>query len=133
MRTRGGFVHLELGKLQGQIKVGPRLLHALQPYEEVLRLYHHEVYLHLRCSQDETVQTPTGPLDVTRQRNLLASHPDARVREDGFKRRFDGLASRRDLLTFALIHIVKAQDAFAKEHHYSDALERKYSIMGFWR
>jgi oligoendopeptidase F len=74
-----------------------------------------------------TVQTATGPLDVVRQRNLLASYPDARVREESFKRRFDGFASRRDLLAFALIHTVKAQDALAKAHHYPDAPARKYS------
>jgi oligoendopeptidase F len=76
-----------------------------------------------------TVQTATGPLDVIRQRNLLASHADARVREEAFKRRFDGFASRRDLLAFALIHTVKAQDSLAKAHHYPDAPTRKYSSM----
>jgi len=76
-----------------------------------------------------TVQTATGPLDVVRQRNLLASHTDARVREEAFKRRFDGFASRRDLLAFALIHTVKAQDSLAKAHHYPDAPTRKYTSM----
>lgn len=75
------------------------------------------------------VQTATGPLDVVRQRNLLASHSDAAVREDGFKRRFEGFASRRDLLAFALIHTVEAQDSLAKAHHYPDAPARKYSSM----
>ena len=40
-----------------------------------------------------------------------------------------GFASRRDLLAFALIHTVKAQDGLAKAHHYSDAPTRKYSSM----
>jgi oligoendopeptidase F len=75
------------------------------------------------------VQTATGPLDVVRQRNLLASHTDARVREEAFKRRLDGFASRRDLLAFALIHTVKAQDSLAKAHHYPDAPTRKYESM----
>ncbi len=74
-----------------------------------------------------TVQTATGPFDVVRQRNLLASYPDARVREEAFKRRFDGFASRRDLLAFALIHTVTAQDSLAKAHHYPDAPTPKYS------
>jgi oligoendopeptidase F len=76
-----------------------------------------------------TVQTPTGPLDVVRQRNLLATHADANVREEAFKRRFAGFASRRDLLAFALIHTVNAQDSLAKAHHYPDAPTRKYSSM----
>ena len=76
-----------------------------------------------------TVQTATGPLDVIRQRNLLMSNPDARVREEAFKRRLDGFASRRDLLAFALIQTIKAQNALARAHHYPDAPARKYSSM----
>lgn len=76
-----------------------------------------------------TVQTATGPLDVVRQRNLLAAHADASVREEAFKRRFAGFASRRDLLAFALIHTVNAQDSLAKAQHYPDAPTRKYSSM----
>jgi oligoendopeptidase F len=76
-----------------------------------------------------TVQTPTGPLDVVRQRNLLASHTDPHVREEAFKRRMDGFASRRDLLAFALIHTVQAQNALAQFHHYPDAPTRKYATL----
>ena len=76
-----------------------------------------------------TVQTATGPMDVVRQRNLLAAHADASVREEAFKRRFAGFASRRDLLAFALIHTVNAQDSLAKAHHYPDAPARRYSSM----
>jgi len=76
-----------------------------------------------------TVQTAAGPLDVIRQRNLLATDPDPRVREQAFKRRFDGFASRRDVLAFALIHTVRAQDSLAKAHQYQDAPGRKYSSM----
>ena len=73
-----------------------------------------------------TVQTPAGPLDVARQRNLLASHADPRIREEAFRRRLDGFASRRDLFAFALIHTVQTQNALALLHHYPDAPTRKY-------
>ena len=53
-----------------------------------------------------TVQTSSGPLDVVRQRNLIAANADGRVREEGFKRRYAGFASQRDLLAFALLHTV---------------------------
>ena len=76
-----------------------------------------------------TVKTSAGPLDVIRQRNLLASDPDPRVREAAFKSRFNGFASQRDLLAFALIHTVRAQDSLAKAHSYPDAPSRKYSSM----
>jgi oligoendopeptidase F len=78
-----------------------------------------------------TVQTSSGPLDVVRQRNLIATDPDARVREEGFKRRFAGYASQRDLLAFALIHTVQAQNLLAKAHHHTDAPARKYDILYF--
>ena len=73
-----------------------------------------------------TVETPTGSLDVARQRNLLASHADAHIREEAFKRRLDGFAGRRDLFAFALIHTVRSQNALALLHNYTDAPARKY-------
>jgi oligoendopeptidase F len=76
-----------------------------------------------------TVQTSSGPLDVVRQRNLIAANPDGGVREEGFKRWFAGYASQRDLLTFALIHTVRAQNLSAKAHHYADAPARKYDSL----
>jgi oligoendopeptidase F len=78
-----------------------------------------------------TVQTPTGPLDVIRQRNLIAASANGRVREEGFKKRYAGFASQRDLLAFALIHTVQAQTALAKAHHYTDAPARKYESLHF--
>jgi oligoendopeptidase F len=78
-----------------------------------------------------TVQTSSGPLDVVRQRNLIAADSDGRVREEGFKRRFAGFASQRDLLAFALIHTVQAQNLLAKAHHYTDAPARKYDSLYF--
>jgi oligoendopeptidase F len=76
-----------------------------------------------------TVQASSGPLDVVRQRNLIAADPDAHIREEGLKRRFAGYASQRDLLAFALIHTVHAQTIFAKVHHYPDAPARKYDSL----
>jgi oligoendopeptidase F len=78
-----------------------------------------------------TAQTPTGPLDVIRQRNLSMANADGRVREEGFKRRLAGFASQRDLLAFALMHTVQAQTALAKMQHYSDAPARKYVSLYF--
>jgi oligoendopeptidase F len=76
-----------------------------------------------------TVQTSSGTLDVVRQRNLIAADPDARVREEGFKRRLAGYASQRDLLAFALIQTVRAQNLLAKTHRYADAPARKYGSL----
>ena len=76
-----------------------------------------------------SVQTAAGSLAVIRQRNLLASDSDPRVREEAFKRRYNGLASQRDVLAFALIHTVSAQDSLAKAHLYHDAPSRKYASM----
>ena len=76
-----------------------------------------------------TVQTPAGPLDVVRQRSRLATSPDAQVREQAFKRRYQGFASQRGLIAFSLIHTVKAQNMLAQEHRYADAPTRKYVSM----
>ena len=76
-----------------------------------------------------SVQTPAGPLDVIRQRNLIAVNPDPRVREEGFKRRLAGFASQRDLLAFALTHLVQAKDLLAKQRGYPDAPARKYQSL----
>jgi oligoendopeptidase F len=76
-----------------------------------------------------TVQTPAGSLDVNRQQRRLATDPDPRVREEAFKRRYQGYASQRNLLAFSLIHTVKAQNLLAQEHHYPDAPTRKYDSM----
>jgi oligoendopeptidase F len=211
-----------LGTFNGQINSAASLLHAVQAYQDALKLYqHHSAYLHLLCAQNRkepvcdargklasqfdaasaflipqivaippeqlqsfyageptlkayafaiedrrrntshilpadrqelldrfrpeiadwqydlydqllsgihfgTVKTASGPLDVFRQRTLLAADPDPRVREQAFKSRWTGYASQRDLIAFALIHTVKAQDALAKSHHYPDAPARKY-------
>ena len=77
------------------------------------------------------VQSPAGPLDVVRQRNLIATNADGRVREEGFKQRYAGFASRRDLLAFSLIHTVQSQTALAKSHHYAGAPARKYESIDF--
>jgi oligoendopeptidase F len=75
------------------------------------------------------VQTKSGDLDAVRQRTLIATDPDPKVREEGFKRRYNGFASQRDLLAFTLIHTVQAQTALAKSHHYADAPARKYESL----
>jgi oligoendopeptidase F len=76
-----------------------------------------------------TVHSSSGALDVVRQRNLIAADPDGRIREEGFKRRYAGFSSERDLLAFALIHTVRAQNLLAKAHHYADAPARKYDSL----
>jgi oligoendopeptidase F len=73
-----------------------------------------------------TVETQSGPLDVNRQRSRLATSPDAHVREEAFKHRYQGFLSQRRLIAFSLIHTVKAQNLLAQEHRYHDAPTRKY-------
>lgn len=76
-----------------------------------------------------TVRAASGELEVDRQRHLIAANSDPRVREEGFKRRYAGYASQRDLLAFALMQTVKAQNLLAKTHHYADAPARKYDSL----
>ncbi len=76
------------------------------------------------------VETAAGPQDVLRQRRLLAESADGKVREEAFKKRLNGYASQRDLLAFALMHTVRAQEALAKAHRYANAPDRKYTSLG---
>lgn len=75
------------------------------------------------------VQTQAGPLDVIRQRNLIAANTDAQVREQGFRKRYVGYSGQRDLLAFTLVHTVQAQQALAKAHNFADAPARKYASL----
>lgn len=76
-----------------------------------------------------TVQTADGALDVMRQRSLLMASGDGKIREEAFSRRYQGFASRRDLIAFSLIHTVRAQDLDAQTHHFADAPSRKYNTL----
>ncbi|MGN6149174.1 MAG: hypothetical protein ACTHPD_11590, partial [Rhizomicrobium sp.] len=58
-----------------------------------------------------TVATPQGALDVSRQRNVLAVHPDRDVRKQAFDKRNAGLNRVRDDVAFALLHTVSAGNA----------------------
>ncbi len=78
-----------------------------------------------------SVQTPAGPLDVSRQRNLIASNPDPQVREQGFRLRYAGFASNRDLLAFALLHTAEAGNELARAQSFPDAPARKYFELFF--
>jgi oligoendopeptidase F len=104
----------------------------LQEFQPQIGDWQYDLYEQIVSGiQFGSVQTSSGALDVIRQRSLIASHPDPRVREEGFKRRFAGFASQRDLLAFSLIHTVQAQTLLAKTHHYVDAPARKYESLGF--
>ncbi len=76
-----------------------------------------------------TVKTADGALDVMRQRSLLAANADGKIREEAFNRRYQGFASRRDLIAFSLIHTVRAQNLDAQSHHFTDAPSRKYDSL----
>jgi oligoendopeptidase F len=109
----------------------PKDLQAtLDRFQPEIADWQYDLYQHILADVPfGTVQTPTGPLDVNRQQRRLAASSDARVREEAFKRRYQGYASQRNLLAFALIHTVKAQNLLAQEHHYPDAPSRKYDSM----
>lgn len=78
-----------------------------------------------------TVSTPQGALDVARQRNVLAVHPDREVRKQAFDKRNAGLDRVRDDVAFALLHTVSAGNARANLHKFANAPDAKYFAMGF--
>jgi oligoendopeptidase F len=78
-----------------------------------------------------TISTPQGALDVARQRNVLAVHPDRDVRKQAFDKRNAGLERVRDDVAFALLHTVSAGNARASLHKFANAPDAKYFAMGF--
>jgi oligoendopeptidase F len=74
----------------------------------------------------EDIATATGTLNVRKDRNAIAAHPDRAVREAGFKARFAGFAGQRDLYAFALLNLVKARNTLSRAHHYQDFPDEAY-------
>ena len=79
-----------------------------------------------------TVTTPQGPLDVARQRNVLAVHPDRDIRKQAFDKRNAGFDRVRDDVAFALLHTVSTGNAKAALHKFANAPDAKYFAMGFY-
>jgi oligoendopeptidase F len=73
-----------------------------------------------------TVRAAEGPLDLKRQRAVIANHSDRAVREAGFKQRYAALATQRDLFAFTLLHQAQAGNELARLHHFADAAEEAY-------
>ncbi len=73
-----------------------------------------------------TVSTPAGPLDVRRQRALIAQSPDRKVREAGFKQRYAALATQQDLFAFTLLRLARSRNALARLHHFATAADEAY-------
>ena len=78
-----------------------------------------------------TVATPQGPLDIVRQRNVLAIYPDRDIRKQGFEKRLAGFDRVRDDIAFALLHTASAGNAKASLHKFANAPDAKYFAMGF--
>jgi oligoendopeptidase F len=77
------------------------------------------------------VVSPSGALDVAKQRNLIAISPDAKVREEGYRKRLQGFITQRDTAAFALTHTVSAGNAVAKLRSFATAADQKYFELGF--
>ena len=89
--------------------------------------WQYELYEQVLAATDfGAVDTPEGPLDVQRERRAIADHPDARVREAGFRKRTDAYTAQRDLYAFALGHLAHARNGLARLHHFEDAAEASY-------
>jgi oligoendopeptidase F len=73
-----------------------------------------------------TVATPSGPLDVLRQRGAINNSPDPAVREEGARLLWAGYNSQRDLYATALLGTVRARNTLARLRHYDDAPAESY-------
>jgi len=77
-------------------------------------------------TQFETIETKDGKLNVWKQRSLITDNPDRSVREEGFKKRYEGFESQRDLYAFALIHLIKANNSLSQIHNYKNFEEESF-------
>lgn len=73
-----------------------------------------------------TVHTAEGELDCQKKRAVIAESPDPAVREAGFRKRFAGFASQRDLYAFVLLHMASAANRRAQLRHFDDAATEAY-------
>ncbi len=74
----------------------------------------------------KTIETIDGKLNVWKQRSQIIDNPDRSIREEGFKKRYAGFESQKDLYAFALIHLIKANNSLSQTHHYKDFEEESF-------
>jgi len=80
-------------------------------------------------TQFGSVKTANGMLDVFRQMQEVENSPDRAVREEGFRKRFAGLASQRDIYAFSLSRLIKAADQVSRLRHFKDNAEETHFAM----
>jgi len=73
-----------------------------------------------------TVQAPEGALDVRRQGNQIANHPERAVREAGFRANQRGRAQHRGSSALLLVGNVNSRNALAKLRGFQDYPEEYY-------
>ena len=77
-------------------------------------------------TQFGTVLAGGRELDVYKQDLDIENSPDRAVRESGFKKRYAGFASQRDLYAFTLSRLVKSANQIARARHYKDAADSSH-------
>lgn len=65
-------------------------------------------------------------LSVQRDRQAIAAAGDRAAREAGFRKRYAGFASQRDLYAFSLVHLADSRNALAKLRHFEDGAAEAY-------
>ena len=73
------------------------------------------------------VQTPTGSLKVPQDWGAIASHPDRRVRREGYLRNQAGLTKNLDVYADILVSTAKALNKAARTRGYADYPEESYA------
>lgn len=66
------------------------------------------------------IKAAEGELDVFKQEGTINNSPDRAVREEGFKKQYEGYASQRDLYAFAMTRLVRARNQVSQLRHYKD-------------
>ena len=140
--TRTAFLRQEL------MRVGERTLGAFVARKPSLKRYLFAIESARRYRpytlslKEEELLSATAPFnsdwqselyDKLRERTQLnpVNSSDPRGREEGFKRRYAGLAAQRDLYAFTLTRLAAARDRLARLRHYADAPSEAY-FKSYW-
>jgi len=118
---------LEDIRRNGPHLVEPPIQEVLSDLDPELDGWQYDLYSEIVSRIDfGQIATPDGPLDVGRQRGLVAVSPDRPVRQQGFEKRYAGYASRRDLIAFSLIHTAQARNKLAVLHRFDTYPDERY-------
>lgn len=106
-------------------------MRAAAPLAAVATSWQFALYERLLDTVDfGTIAGPSGPLDVRRGWYAIQAMADSSIRAEAFDKLYAGYARHRDLLAFALVETVRAQEEVAHLAGFRDRPSQAYHSRG---